>query len=663
MNKLQISDFLNYKFISQLKVSPNEKYSAFVLAESNYEENNYNKNIYLLNNISKEISQLTTMNKEGSFIWLNDDTILFNSTRDKSVEEDVENGAPWTLYYEINIHGGEAKEFLRIPYDVSSIKVISENKFAILIEHKGSTINLHEYTGEERTKAAQKYKDELDYEIIEEIPFWSNGASFTNKHRDRLAICTRNSNDEMTIDFITDKITTIESYEVENNKILFIATSFENKLDLFNSINEYDIEKAELNELYPQIDMSIESAFYLDGQVVAHASDMKDYGLNQNKNFYIVKNRQMNLLTEHDAGFGSSVGSDVKLGAGLSYKVHGDKVYFINTLQYGSYINSLDIEGHMDILSTNNGSVDMFDIAGDEILFVGLRSFNLQELYTISLGEEIQVSHFNDDYMKNKSISKPEYFQFLNSDRILIDGWIIKPTDYDENKKYPCILDIHGGPKTVYGDVFFHEMQIWANMGYFVIFSNPRGGDGRGNTFMDIRGKYGTVDYDDLMEFTDECLERYTQIDKNRLGVTGGSYGGYMTNWIIGHTNRFKCAASQRSISNWISKFGTTDIGYYFNSDQNDSTPWDNHDKMWWHSPLKYADKCSTPTLFIHSECDYRCWIAEGLQMFTALKYHGVDAKLCMFKGENHNLSRSGKPKHREKRLVEMTNWFEKYLK
>ena len=133
--------------------------------------------------------------------------------------------------------------------------------------------------------------------------------------------------------------------------------------------------------------------------------------------------------------------------------------------------------------------------------------------------------------------------------------------------------------------------------------------------------------------------------------------------WIIGHTDRFKCAASQRSISNWISKFGTTDIGYYFNADQNQATPWINHDKLWWHSPLKYADKAKTPTLFIHSEEDYRCWLAEGLQMFTALKYHGIEARLCMFRGENHELSRSGKPKHRIRRLTEITNWFEKYLK
>jgi acylaminoacyl-peptidase len=173
------------------------------------------------------------------------------------------------------------------------------------------------------------------------------------------------------------------------------------------------------------------------------------------------------------------------------------------------------------------------------------------------------------------------------------------------------------------------------------------------------------VDYEDLMSVVDHALGEFPFIDPARLGVTGGSYGGFMTNWIIGHTDRFRAACSQRSISNWISKFCTTDIGYYFNKDQLGKTPWEENgnDRLWWHSPLRYADRAVTPTLFIHSEEDYRCWLAEGLQMFTALRYHGVDSRLVLFHGENHELSRSGKPLHRIRRLQEILNWFEKHLK
>jgi len=239
----------------------------------------------------------------------------------------------------------------------------------------------------------------------------------------------------------------------------------------------------------------------------------------------------------------------------------------------------------------------------------------------------------------------------------------MKPFNFEPGKKFPAILEIHGGPKTAYGEVFVHEMQLLASEGYVVIYCNPRGSDGRGNEFADIRGKYGTIDYEDIMQFVDEAVKRYEFIDENKIGVTGGSYGGFMTNWIIGHTDRFKAAVSQRSIANWISKFGTTDIGYFFVEDQHFATPWSNYEKLWWHSPMKYADKVKTPTLFIHSDEDYRCWLVEAIQMFTSLKYHGVESKLVIFKGENHDLSRTGKPLHRLRRLKEIIEWFDKYLK
>nr|WP_282550590.1 S9 family peptidase [Halonatronomonas betaini] len=261
-------------------------------------------------------------------------------------------------------------------------------------------------------------------------------------------------------------------------------------------------------------------------------------------------------------------------------------------------------------------------------------------------------------------ISEPEHFTVKASDGVELDAWIIKPVGYQEGEKYPAVLEIHGGPKTVYGSIFFNEFQILANAGYAVIFSNPRGSDGRGNEFADIRGGYGQRDYQDLMEVANTALERYDLIDADRLGVAGGSYGGYMTNWIVGQTDRFKAAVSQRSISNWVSMFATTDIGYYFVKDQADgATPWNNLDELWDSSPLKYADRVSTPTLLIHSEEDYRCWLTEALQFFTALKYHGVESRLTIFKGENHELSRSGKPEHRIRRYQEMLDWFNQYLK
>ncbi len=328
-----------------------------------------------------------------------------------------------------------------------------------------------------------------------------------------------------------------------------------------------------------------------------------------------------------------------------------------------SVVYALDKDGHISSVYDNEGSVDAIAIAKGKLYFIGMQDMRLQEVYCFDMETKTvqQITTLNEHFFEEKDI-RPCIPCNIKQGDMEIYGWVLTPSNYDENKTYPAILDIHGGPKTVYGEVYYHEMQVWANMGYFVFFMNPRGGDGRGNSFADIRGKYGTIDYDDLMKFTDEVLKQYPAIDASRVGVTGGSYGGFMTNWIITHTNRFKAAASQRSISNWISFAHTSDIGDFFAKDQQAADTWSNVEKLWWHSPLKYADQCKTPTLFIHSNEDYRCPYSEGLQMYSALCAHGVETRLCMFKGENHELSRSGKPRHRVKRLEEISNWMHHYL-
>lgn len=659
MENLKLKDFLDYKYLSNLEFSPNGENAGFVVHTTNYDDNNYQSNIWLLNNKTKKYSKLTSLNEEKSFLWIDNSTIIFPASRDAKLREKVSQGEKWTAYYSIDINGGEADKYMQIPLLVTAIKMIDKDNFVLTAQYDNYGINLNELTGEERSKAVAKLKEEKDYEVLDEIPFWSNGGGFTNQKRNRLYLYNRISNE---VTPLSCEHTVVTYFSYKDGKVLYVGNLFEGKLEQREGIFCYDIASKTTETLLP-IDANFRVTFaeFLEDTVICALNDCKEYGMNQNPSFYIIKNGKVELLKKHDTWMANTVGSDCRYGGGKSYRVANGKLYFPTTVFKDSFLNIIDLAGNETVLTKADGSVDVYDVHGDEILFAGLRGIKLQEIYSLKDGEETQITKFNENIYTDKKISIPEKCNFVN-DGIEIEGWVLKPVDYDETKTYPAILDIHGGPKTVFGEVFYHEMQVWANMGYFVFFCNPRGGDGRGNAFADIRGKYGTIDYDDLMKFTDVVLEKYP-IKADRVGVTGGSYGGYMTNWIIGHTDRFRCAASQRSIANWISKFGTTDIGYYFNADQNASTPWINQEKLWWHSPMKYADKVKTPTLFIHSEEDYRCWLAEGIQMFTALKYHGVEARLCMFRGENHELSRSGKPKHRVRRLEEMTNWFEKYLK
>ncbi|MHD0317850.1 alpha/beta hydrolase family protein [Fusobacterium sp. THCT1E2] len=659
MENLKLKDFLDYKYLSNLEFSPNGENAGFVVNTTNYDDNNYQSNIWLLNSKTKKYSKLTSLNEERSFLWIDNSTIIFPAARDAKLKEKVNQGEKWTAYYSIDINGGEADKYMQIPLMVTAIKMIDKDNFVLTAKYDNYGINLNELTGEERNKAVAKLKEEKDYEVLDEIPFWSNGGGFTNQKRNRLYLYNRVSNE---VTPLTCEHTVVTYFSYKDGKVLYVGNVFEGKLEQREGIFCYDIASKTTETLLPiNANFRVSYAEFLEDAVICALNDCKEYGMNQNPSFYVIKNGKLELLKKHDTWMINTVGSDCRYGGGKSYRVVNGKLYFPTTVFKDSFLNTIDLGGNETVLTKANGSVDVYDVHGDEILFVGLRGIKLQEIYSLKDGEETQITTFNENIYTDKKLSIPEKCNFIN-DGIEIEGWVLKPVDYDETKTYPAILDIHGGPKTVFGEVFYHEMQVWANMGYFVFFCNPRGGDGRGNAFADIRGKYGTIDYDDLMKFTDVVLEKYP-IKADRVGVTGGSYGGFMTNWIIGHTDRFRCAASQRSIANWISKFGTTDIGYYFNADQNASTPWINQEKLWWHSPMKYADQAKTPTLFIHSEEDYRCWLAEGIQMFTALKYHGVEARLCMFRGENHELSRSGKPKHRVRRLEEMTNWFEKYLK
>ena len=281
--------------------------------------------------------------------------------------------------------------------------------------------------------------------------------------------------------------------------------------------------------------------------------------------------------------------------------------------------------------------------------------------YDRRVNSEVVTDCFSGSVTGQRMVGETLYF--LNTDGVDIDGFVMKPVGYEPGKRYPGILHIHGGPKMVFGPGFHHEMQLWAASGFFVCYCNPRGSCGKGNAFADLQGKYGEVDFRDLMEFTDEVLRRYPEIDADRMGVAGGSYGGFMTNWVIGHTDRFRCAVSQRSIANYVGDYLLSDIGYYYVPDQQLGTIGEHPERLWKASPLTYADRVKTPTLFIHADKDYRCTLVNGLEMFAALKLHGVESKLCMFYGENHGLSREGKPSNRISRLSEILHWMEEHLK
>jgi dipeptidyl aminopeptidase/acylaminoacyl peptidase len=273
-----------------------------------------------------------------------------------------------------------------------------------------------------------------------------------------------------------------------------------------------------------------------------------------------------------------------------------------------------------------------------------------------------RLSKLTDAWLDTVQISKPDEFWVTQPDGARIQGWELRPPNFNAKRKYPCLLYVHGGPHGQYGNTFFHELQWHAARGYIVIYSNPRGSNGRDTEFgACIHRDWGNLDFLDVMAMADYA-EAKPYVDAKRMAIAGGSYGGFMTNWAVGHTNRFKVGVTDRSICNWLSMVGTSDVppppGAYW-----PGVPWgEDMQRGWDMSPLKYVNQVRTPLLIIHSEGDLRCPISQSEEWFTALKWLKQEAVFVRYPPEtSHGLSRNGPIDLRFDRLQRIGSWLDKY--
>ena len=663
MKALKLKDFLNYRFLSGVQYAPDGGKAAFVVSNANEEENSYERRLWLWDG---QLRQLTDLGKEGAFCWEDADHILFPADRSAKERKRREAREEFTAYYRLSMSGGEALPAFTLPFAATGLRPLGEGVYLALGSIDARRPDYFEMTDAARAEVAKEYAAEKDYEVFDEIPFWGNGEGVINKRRQALFLI---SLDPWEIRRVTeDAFFNVDSVEVLGDDAWFTGRRYESRMPLAaDCLCRLNWRSGELVRfpLPEKCELGLQA---VGEELWAFATIAPAHGGNQNSDVYRVDREtgELTLLRREECSMYSSVGSDCRLGGGRQGEAKGDVFYHLTTREGSSHLYYIDALGQSRPVVTRDGSIDCVTVSPTEekALMVAMYDGRLQELWQADLktGKVKRLSHFNDAALRGKYIA-PFRALSVESEGLTIGGWVLPPKDFDPQKTYPAVFDIHGGPKTVYGPVFYHEMQLWAGMGYFVFFCNPKGSDGRDNAFLDIFGHYGETDYRNLMDFTDAVLRAYPQIDPKRVCLTGGSYGGFMTNWIIGHTDRFCCAASQRSISNWLSFYGVSDIGYFFAPDQchGDVFTPEGREALLRQSPLCYAGNVTTPTLFIHSDEDYRCPMAEGIQMYTALADRGVPTRLCLFHGENHELSRSGKPAHRVRRLQEITDWFGKY--
>jgi dipeptidyl aminopeptidase/acylaminoacyl peptidase len=275
---------------------------------------------------------------------------------------------------------------------------------------------------------------------------------------------------------------------------------------------------------------------------------------------------------------------------------------------------------------------------------------------------EDRLSAHNDTFMAEIDLGETEEVRFESDPGVEIHGWLLRPPGFHRSTKYPAIVQVHGGPHGMYGTGFFHEMHVLAAHGYVVLFTNPRGSTGYGQELVaGSMGDWGGADYRDVMAGV-ATLEALDFVDSGRIGITGGSYGGYMVNWAIGQTDRFRAAVTQRSTSNRVSLYGTSDFNMMYNDWEFRGNPYDNAAFYMERSPLTYVHNINTPLLILHSENDLRCPISQGEELFVALKTLGKEVEFVRFPDESHDLSRSGQPVHRIERLERLCGWFDRHL-
>ncbi|GIP28070.1 putative peptidase YuxL [Paenibacillus sp. J23TS9] len=651
-------DLHRMQWVSDPAVSPENGATAYILKSVNTKHGGYITQIRLIHPDGSGDVPFTAGEQDGTPQWSPDGSHLA-FLRKKGDARQV-----WLL----PAHGGEAQAVTELKHGVSAYKWSPDGTALLLKAEAPDEI--------EETNAAKDEPKLPEEKIIDRIRYKADGTGLMGSRRTHLFV--------FDIAAKSSKQITSGAFDVgsfawspDGAQIAYTAelpTEDITDPDLrpTNDLYVTDREGSAARQLTDG-KISIGYVGYTpDGQSILMLADDMSCGYATLTRIYLIPavgGEYRALYTDLDIQIGHSCVSDMRSGAGTPPVYSQDKQsVYIQVSQNGRVeiarfaLNGSDFE----IIAGGDREIYQFALTPNGgLIFAAADPLHPGDLFRMELasGTETRLTECNQELWSELELSEPEEFQFRAGDGWPMQGWIMKPTGFQEGSKVPGVLEIHGGPQVMYGHTFMHEFQLLAAAGFAVFYTNPRGGHGYGQDHVNtVRGDYGGRDYQDLMDFTDYVLETYTYVDGSRLGVTGGSYGGFMTNWIVGHTDRFQAAVTQRSISNWLSFYGVSDIGYHFTEDQIWGNAWDDLEKLWKHSPLAYVKNVNTPLLILHGEQDMRCPIEQGEQMFVALKRLGKKTQLIRFPGADHNLSRSGNPHLRTRRLSHIVRWFEENI-
>ncbi|MHA2391268.1 MAG: S9 family peptidase [Promethearchaeota archaeon] len=642
-NPIRPEDLRKFVFISDPQTSPDGSKIAYVHTTINYKENDYVKHIWLHDVTSGKNSQFTYSQGKDSYPrWSpKGDRLLFLSSGRQPEKK--------TQLYVINTAGGEAKLIADLDTGIDNPRWSPD----------GKTILFSSRTWEPE-------KPETDVVVVKRIWFKLNGVGlFAGKRIHLFTVKSTGGKPKQ----VTKGEFDVKAYcwSPDGKEIAYVTNKEQNQ-DISHVADIYVIpskggEARKITYGGHQINefsWSKHGFAYLGHDF--HAQGATNVELWVKKK---LDEKPVNLTEGYDRSLNRGIGSDLRFGTpspGPIWGPKGESIYFLTGEVPHSNIYRVELKSKKIKKITSDVTVDGFSFS-DDFTILAYNAMTSTEPCELYIGDK-KVTNFNKRHLRNIRLSTPECYTWENEQGVKIDGWVMKPINFNESEQYPTILQIHGGPLGIYGEGIYQEFQLLTSTGYAVIYTNPRGSAGYGEEYAaSLNGRHGTVDYLDVMDFAKDAVKRFNFIDENRLGVTGGSYGGYLTNWIITQNDFFKAAVTCRSTCNRYSHHGYSDFGFKHGTSGNMGYPWRDEEKLLAQSPLRYAKNVKTPVLFIHSENDLRCTIQQAEEFFVALMELGVDSELVRFPDETHELSRSGKPKHREERFKHILRWFDKYLK
>jgi len=669
------TDLYAFQWIAAPQISPDGSRIVYTLVTVNAKHDNYETSLWMIRASGGEPRQLTSGTHDSAAHWSPDGRILAFLRAPEQKDKDGKPQPP--QIYLLPMEGGEARQLTEIPKGAGGMEWSHDGRSIAFL----STTLAKDFD-------RKKDEEESDVRVIVRAHYRENGEGYLEPDRpshiwtvavpvipaapQKAKQVTRGEFSESDIVWSRDDA---KIYFTSNR---VIEPYYEPPHDEIYAVSARGGEIGKIAGLDGSIHaMSLSP----DGKRMAFVGAINSGG-GLRERFYSQPDlfvtsvdpgaTPKNLTAAYDFDIGETVGGDQepprgRLPSNPYWSADGRSIMVDSAVEGRANLQRIDAEtGKVEPLTTGDHSVFAYQATPDGSKAAVLISTptNIGDLFLMdgASGHLQQLTHVNAELFGKLHLTEPEMIWYKSFDGRRIQAWVQRPPDFKAGTKYPLILDIHGGPHSAYGYIFDHEFQWMAAKGYVVLYPNPRGSTSYGQAFADlIQYAYPGDDFKDLMAGVDELVAR-GWVDPEKLGVTGGSGGGVLTNWTIGHTTRFKAAVSQRSIADWRDFWYTADFTmftpFWFRG-----APWEQEADFKALSPITYVDKITTPLMLIEGESDMRTPPgAGGEQMFRALKYLHKPVVMVRFPGETHELSRSGKPVHRVERLEHIVAWFDKYL-